>query len=112
MANESEIVEAAVRARKVLPSFSASLPRHSIQSFLATSVRAFIVWRSKSPSTCSPSTTATARKLPSATLTDESKKGVNPVLEFQIYEQVASILSSKFNDARIPIIASESPHPG
>src|SRR5215510_9805826 len=40
------------------------------------------------------------------------KEGVNLVLEFQTYEHVAPIISSKFLDAQIPVIAIEIPHPG
>lgn len=40
------------------------------------------------------------------------KDGVNLVLEFQTYEQVAPIIASKFLEARIPVIAIEIPHPG
>ncbi|HJZ79040.1 MAG TPA: substrate-binding domain-containing protein [Pyrinomonadaceae bacterium] len=40
------------------------------------------------------------------------KDGVNLVLEFQTYEHVAPIISSKFLEARIPVIAIEIPHPG
>lgn len=40
------------------------------------------------------------------------KEGVNLVLEFQTYEHVAPIISSKFLAARIPVIAIEIPHPG
>src|SRR5213593_2333834 len=40
------------------------------------------------------------------------KEGVNLVLEFQTYEHVAPIISSKFLDANIPVIAIEIPHPG
>ncbi len=37
---------------------------------------------------------------------------VDLVLEFQTYERVASIISSKFLEAQIPVIAIEIPHPG
>src|ERR1044072_6034586 len=40
------------------------------------------------------------------------KEGVNLVLEFQTYEHVAPIISSKFIDANIPVVAIEIPHPG
>lgn len=40
------------------------------------------------------------------------KEGVNLVLEFQTYEHVAPIISSKFVEANIPVIAIEIPHPG
>lgn len=40
------------------------------------------------------------------------KEGVDLVLEFQTYEHVAPIISSKFLEARIPVIAIEIPHPG
>jgi ribose transport system substrate-binding protein len=40
------------------------------------------------------------------------KEGVNLVLEFQTYEHVAPIISSKFLEANIPVIAIEIPHPG
>jgi len=40
------------------------------------------------------------------------KEGVSLVLEFQTYEHVAPIISSKFLEARIPVIAIEIPHPG
>jgi len=40
------------------------------------------------------------------------REGVNLVLEFQTYEHVAPIISSKFLDAKIPVIAIEIPHPG
>jgi ribose transport system substrate-binding protein len=40
------------------------------------------------------------------------KEGVNLVLEFQTYEHVAPIISSKFLEAQIPVIAIEIPHPG
>ncbi len=40
------------------------------------------------------------------------KEGVNLVLEFQTYEHVAPIISSKFIEANIPVIAIEIPHPG
>ena len=40
------------------------------------------------------------------------KEGVNLVLEFQTYEHVAPIISSKFIAANIPVIAIEIPHPG
>ena len=39
-------------------------------------------------------------------------EGVNLVLEFQTYEHVAPIISSKFLEASIPVIAIEIPHPG
>ena len=37
---------------------------------------------------------------------------VNLVFEFQTYEQVAAIISSKFLEANIPVIAIDIPHPG
>lgn len=37
---------------------------------------------------------------------------VDLVLEFQTYERIASIISSKFLEAQIPVIAIEIPHPG
>ncbi|HKX32058.1 MAG TPA: substrate-binding domain-containing protein, partial [Blastocatellia bacterium] len=37
---------------------------------------------------------------------------VNLALEFQTYEHVAPIISSKFMEANIPVIAIEIPHPG
>jgi len=40
------------------------------------------------------------------------KERVNLVLEFQTYEHVAPIISSKFLEANIPVIAIEIPHPG
>ncbi len=40
------------------------------------------------------------------------KEGVSLVLEFQTYEHVAPIISSKFLEAQIPVIAIEIPHPG
>jgi ribose transport system substrate-binding protein len=40
------------------------------------------------------------------------KERVDLVLEFQTYERVAAIISSKFLEARIPVIAIEIPHPG
>ena len=40
------------------------------------------------------------------------KERVNLVFEFQTYEHVAPIISSKFLDANIPVIAIEIPHPG
>ena len=40
------------------------------------------------------------------------KEGVSLVLEFQTYEHVAPIISSKFLEANIPVIAIEIPHPG
>jgi len=40
------------------------------------------------------------------------EKRVDLVLEFQTYERVAAIISSKFLEARIPVIAIEIPHPG
>jgi ribose transport system substrate-binding protein len=40
------------------------------------------------------------------------KEGVSLVLEFQTYEHVAPIISSKFLEADIPVIAIEIPHPG
>jgi ribose transport system substrate-binding protein len=40
------------------------------------------------------------------------EKRVDLVLEFQTYERVASVISSKFLEARIPVIAIEVPHPG
>jgi len=40
------------------------------------------------------------------------RERVDLVLEFQTYERVAPIISSKFLEARIPVIAIEIPHPG
>jgi ribose transport system substrate-binding protein len=40
------------------------------------------------------------------------KEGVSLVLEFQTYEHVAPIISSKFLEANISVIAIEIPHPG
>ena len=40
------------------------------------------------------------------------EKRVDLVLEFQTYERVAAVISSKFLEARIPVIAIEIPHPG
>jgi ribose transport system substrate-binding protein len=40
------------------------------------------------------------------------QKRVDLVLEFQTYERVAPVISSKFLEARIPVIAIEIPHPG
>lgn len=40
------------------------------------------------------------------------REQVELVLEFQTYERVAPIISSKFLEARIPVIAIEIPHPG
>jgi ribose transport system substrate-binding protein len=40
------------------------------------------------------------------------QKRVDLVLEFQTYERVAAVISSKFLEARIPVIAIEVPHPG
>jgi ribose transport system substrate-binding protein len=40
------------------------------------------------------------------------KKRVDLVLEFQTYQRVASVISSKFLEAHIPVIAIEVPHPG
>ena len=40
------------------------------------------------------------------------REGVNLVLEFQTYEHVAPIISSKFIEANIPVVAIEIPHPG
>ncbi|HEX8144063.1 MAG TPA: substrate-binding domain-containing protein [Pyrinomonadaceae bacterium] len=40
------------------------------------------------------------------------KERVSLVLEFQTYENVAAIISSKFLEANIPVIAIEIPHPG
>jgi len=40
------------------------------------------------------------------------KEGVSLVLEFQTYEHVAPIISSKFLESNIPVIAIEIPHPG
>lgn len=39
-------------------------------------------------------------------------EGVKLVIEFQTYEHVAPIISSKFLEAGIPVIAIEIPHPG
>jgi ribose transport system substrate-binding protein len=40
------------------------------------------------------------------------RERVDLVLEFQTYEHVAAIISSKFLEANIPVIAIEVPHPG
>ena len=40
------------------------------------------------------------------------EKRVDLVLEFQTYHRVAPVISSKFLEARIPVIAIEVPHPG
>jgi ribose transport system substrate-binding protein len=40
------------------------------------------------------------------------KEEVDLVLEFQTYERIAPMISSKFIDAHIPVIAIEIPHPG
>jgi ribose transport system substrate-binding protein len=40
------------------------------------------------------------------------KERVDLVLEFQTYERVAPVLSSKFLEANVPVIAIEIPHPG
>jgi ribose transport system substrate-binding protein len=40
------------------------------------------------------------------------KEQVDLVLEFQTYERVAPVLSSKFLEANVPVIAIEIPHPG
>jgi len=40
------------------------------------------------------------------------EKRVDLVLEFQTYHRVAAVISSKFLEARIPVIAIEVPHPG
>ena len=40
------------------------------------------------------------------------EKHVDLVLEFQTYERVAPVISSKFLEAKIPVIAIEIPHPG
>lgn len=40
------------------------------------------------------------------------REGVSLVLEFQTYEHIAPIISSKFLEAQIPVIAIEIPHPG
>lgn len=40
------------------------------------------------------------------------REGVNLVLEFQTYEHIAPIISAKFLEAQIPVIAIEIPHPG
>jgi len=40
------------------------------------------------------------------------RERVDLVLEFQTYERVAPIISSKFLEANIPVIAIEVPHPG
>src|SRR5579875_1942609 len=40
------------------------------------------------------------------------RERVDLVLEFQTYERVAPIISSKFLEAHIPVIAIEIPHPG
>ncbi len=37
---------------------------------------------------------------------------VDLVLEFQVYEQVAPIISTKFIEANIPVVAIDIPHPG
>jgi ribose transport system substrate-binding protein len=40
------------------------------------------------------------------------REGVHLVLEFQTYEHIAPIISAKFLEAQIPVIAIEIPHPG
>lgn len=40
------------------------------------------------------------------------RERVDLVLEFQTYQRVAPIISSKFLEAKIPVIALEIPHPG
>ncbi len=40
------------------------------------------------------------------------REGVDLVMEFQTYEHVAPVISSKFIAANIPVIAIEIPHPG
>jgi ribose transport system substrate-binding protein len=40
------------------------------------------------------------------------EQGVQLVLEFQTFEQVAPIIASKFLEAHIPVVAIEIPHPG
>jgi ribose transport system substrate-binding protein len=40
------------------------------------------------------------------------RERVNLVLEFQTYERVAALISSKFLEANIPVIAIDIPHPG
>lgn len=40
------------------------------------------------------------------------RERVDLVLEFQVYEQVAPVISSKFLEADIPVIAIDIPHPG
>src|SRR5829696_4745477 len=40
------------------------------------------------------------------------RERVNLVLEFQAYEQIAPVVSSKFLEANIPVIAIDIPHPG
>src|SRR5919107_1554678 len=40
------------------------------------------------------------------------RERVDLVLEFQAFEQVAPIISSKFIEANIPVIAIDIPHPG
>lgn len=40
------------------------------------------------------------------------RERVDLVLEFQTYESVAPVISAKFLEARIPVIAMEVPHPG
>ncbi|HEX8502113.1 MAG TPA: substrate-binding domain-containing protein [Pyrinomonadaceae bacterium] len=40
------------------------------------------------------------------------RERVDLVLEFQAFEQVASVISSKFIEANIPVIAIDIPHPG
>src|ERR671917_912309 len=40
------------------------------------------------------------------------RERVDLVLEFQVYEQVAAVIASKFIEANIPVIAIDIPHPG
>lgn len=40
------------------------------------------------------------------------RERVDLVLEFQVYEQVAAVIASKFIEAHIPVIAIDIPHPG
>lgn len=40
------------------------------------------------------------------------RERVDLVMEYQTYERIASMISSKFLEARIPVIAIEIPHPG
>jgi len=40
------------------------------------------------------------------------KDGVHAAIEFQSYEEVAPVISSRFLEAKIPLIAVDVPHPG